>query len=164
MEGAGTAQAIMRQREEMKNLRVQRDNVQADTNVKQTTAMLNEVLARMNEANIGRITSAKDLDIARKHQIEIDNTLKRLELKHWQQLMDMSVAGKITFLLKHYKLTDAAAVALAWGIEFGAFKPQQAPREDTPGTPGYTPTPSGETNRDALKRNLANQARAEDYM
>ena len=111
--GAANATQIKTMRENLRNIRAQRANVEADTEVKGSVAMLNQVLSRQAQAKIGEIDSTRALNIVKGEREMIGKFMDGVTAKQWEWLFGTpggpNDQQKLSWLMKEFSLKENAA-------------------------------------------------------
>ena len=89
-------------------------NVEADTEVKSSVAMMNEALTRQANAQIGQINSAQALNIIRAEREGIQKFMDRINARQMEWLFGPghqmpNGQQKLSYLMKEFSLSENAA-------------------------------------------------------
>ena len=153
LQGGNTAAQTRLARQQRKNLITQRKNVEADTAVKQASALFTEAQTRQAYAQIGQITSTRDLNIVKAERERIAKMMDRITAQQWRWLFGSTdgmnapnVHEKIRWMMTQYGMSRTAASAL-----ISLFSGEGIPKRNTDNV-GYSKVKPGETIREAAKR------------
>ena len=158
MAGASTAQDLRVKAETRKNMIAQRENINSNTRVNESVAMLNEVLARQGEAQIGLIGSSKDLNIVKAERERIAKMMDRITAQQFRWLFGRTDGEsepnrheKIRWMVTQYGLSKTAATALLFLLAGGVTGTTDDVKFELPKVK--------ESFKQGLQRNLRNQSR-----
>lgn len=123
LEGATSALNMKMQKANLKLLDSQTWNVKQDTRLKASQAFLADQQAMRVDHQTAQINSARDLNIANRHRVDVQRMLDQISYQQYKWLFgdgtNMTVDQRANTMVKEFGMSRAAALAAIRAIRIG---------------------------------------------
>lgn len=118
VQGAATALQVRQMAENLRLLRAQRQNVEADTKLKGDQSFHTWMEGNRVNAEINQINSAEQLNLSNRDRVELENFWGRLQNDHRQWLFGNAsdYDSRMRFMMTQYGLSRTVAAMIAGAI------------------------------------------------